>query len=68
MRKRINLLVITGILFGFSISPLFAACPTTNCEDDCASGSRCYITQYENGEVCSWTICYGKGAKFDFEG
>lgn len=53
-----GLLITSGFLFtGVAI----AECPTTNCGTDCGVGEVCSITQYENGKVCSWTMCYGVG-------
>jgi len=41
--------------------PLLAECPVTNCDTSCGTrGNGCQITQYENGVLCSTTICHGK--------
>jgi len=54
---------LAGLFFmlGISSSISYASCPVTSCDGDCGSGGQgCQITQYENGQVCSTTICNGK--------
>jgi hypothetical protein len=68
LKKFTFLMVAAGLMY-FALSPVFAACPVTNCDTDCGNEGRvCSITQYgEDKEECSWTMCYGKGYKWDEE-
>jgi hypothetical protein len=66
MKKvRVLFLGMALLAFVFNIPISLADCPTTNCGSDCGSGQTCSITQYENGQLCSWTICYGVGPSID---
>lgn len=58
MKKRNLLIGLFTLLFGVGV---YAGCPVVDCGADCGSGSVCSITQYVNGQQCSWTICYGVG-------
>ncbi len=69
MKKKINSILVqaTCILAFLMISfntALAFSCPTTNCSTDCDSGDTCQITQYENGTLCSTTVCVGRGPDF----
>lgn len=54
--------LLLGSFFVICFSTLvYATCPTTDCGSDCGSGGQgCQITQWENGRICSTTICHGK--------
>ena len=66
MEKLQGTVLVSALLaFLFNITVSLADCPTTNCNTDCGRGQTCSITQYENGVICSWTICYGKGPSID---
>ena len=53
---------VAGFFASLLVVDAKADCPPTDCSGDCgSSGSGCAITQYdENGNLCSWTICYGR--------
>jgi hypothetical protein len=59
--------IITGctltiaFMFSFFVFSSMAECPPADCNTMCGtSGSGCQITQYEDGKLCSTTICEGK--------
>lgn len=68
MKKKLKISILAlaiPVIGMLSLSSVFADCPATDCDDECASGETCSITQYdENGNLCSWTICSGYGADF----
>lgn len=61
MKKfQVSFLGVALLAFIFNIS-VALACPTVDCNNDCGNGNICSVTIYQNGVLCSWTICYGKG-------
>ena len=71
MIKKISLItgvIVLAIGLGMILPQTLAKCPTTDCSTDCAEGTICGITQYdENGTKCSTTFCYGRGPDWDHE-
>lgn len=54
-----------GVVFALSFAfTTYAECPVTQCGVDCDPGEICQITQYDNGVICSTTMCSNRGPKF----